>query len=403
MNKPRTTRLIALAAALCLGGAALLACQSKDAANAAASATHPALTGQTTPVESASVAMTLNASGNIIAWQDISISSQSNGLRLAELRANVGDTVRKGQVLAVFSPETINAEVLQAQANLLSAQAQAADARSNAERARSIAGTGALSEQQINQMNTAAKATAAQVQAARAIVQLQKTRQGYTRVIAPDDGVISARNATVGAVLPAGMEMFRMVRQGRLEWRAEVAGKDLARIQPGQTATITTTAGGTVQGRVRSVSPVLDPMKRIGTVYVDLQDAQAAGARAGMYANGSFKLGQMQGMLVPQSAVLARDGFNYVFVVGADNKVHQRQIETGARVDDKVQVLKGLEGGAAIVRSGVSFLADGDVVRVENTPPTVAASAPGAGARSAPSPTPSSAGSAPQAAASQPL
>ena len=398
MKNSTTSRRIAVAAAMLLSSATLIACKSgTDAANAAASAAHPALTVQTTQVESGSVAMTLNASGNIAAWQDISISSQSNGLRLAELRVNVGDTVRKGQVLAVFSPETINAEVLQAQANLLSAEAQAAEARANAERARSIADTGALSTQQISQMNTAAKATAAQVQAARAIVQLQKTRQGYTKVLAPDDGVISSRTATVGAVLPAGMEMFRMVRQGRLEWRAEVAGKDLARIQPGQAAAITTTAGSAVQGRVRSVSPVLDPMKRIGTVYVDLQDAHAAGARAGMYANGSFNLGQVQGMLVPQSAVLARDGFNYVFVVGADNKIHQKQIETGARVDDKVQVLKGLDSGAALVRSGVSFLSDGDVVRVENTPPA----APAAPA-SAPGSAPTSASSTPRAAGSQP-
>ncbi|MDO5653081.1 MAG: efflux RND transporter periplasmic adaptor subunit, partial [Brachymonas sp.] len=299
----------------------------------------------------------------------------------------------KGQVLAVFAADTVNAEVLQAQANVLAAEAQAADARSNAERARSIADTGALSRQQINQMQTAAKATAAQVQAARAVLQIQKTRQGYTRVIAPDDGVISSRTATVGAVVPAGAEMFRLVRKGRLEWRAEVAGKDLPGVKPGLPATITTSAGSTVTGRVRSVSPTLDAAKRVGMVYVDIDNAQQQGALAGMYANGCIELGQMQGLLVPQAALVTRDGFNYVFVVAPDNKVQQRRVETGARSGDMVQVVSGVEAGARIVHDGAGFLTDGDVVRVVAAPAAAAS-----GAVSAPAP----AASAASAAVSQP-
>ena len=61
---------------------------------------------------------------------------------------------------------------------------------------------------------------------------LQQLRLRQTRVLAPDNGVISARSATVGAVLPAGQELFRLIRQGRLEWRAEVAAADLARLKP---------------------------------------------------------------------------------------------------------------------------------------------------------------------------
>ena len=83
-----------------------------------------------------------------------------------------------------------------------------------------------------------------------------------------------------------------------------------------------------------------------------------------MYASGNLMLGQAQGLLVPQSTVVARDGFDYVFVVTPDNKVQQRQVELGARTDDKVQVLKGLDAGAALVRSGAGFLVDGDVVSV---------------------------------------
>lgn len=374
MKKLQYRSLIALAIALALGGSLVTACSPKtDAADKTAA--RPALTVQTVVAENGEVPLLLVASGNIAAWQDISISTQTQGLRLADLKGNVGDEVKKGQVLATFATDTIDAEVLQAQANLLSAQAQAQDAQSNAERARSIEGTGALSQQQINQLNTAAKATAAQVQAARAILQLQKTRQGFARITAPDDGVISSRTATVGAVPQAGTEMFRMVRQGRIEWRAEISGQDIARVHVGDAVTVRTSSGESVTGTVRSISPTLDAAKRVGIVYVDLPDAHDAGVRAGMYASGEITVGTAQGLMVPQSTVMARDGFNYVFVLQADNKVKQQLVETGVVSGGKVQIVKGIAAGAKLVLNGASFLSDGDLVRVVAPAPAPAASA----------------------------
>lgn len=382
MKKLQYRSLIALAIALALGGSLVTACSPKtDAADKTAA--RPALTVQTVVAENGEVPLLLVASGNIAAWQDISISTQTQGLRLADLKVNVGDEVKKGQVLATFATDTIDAEVLQAQANLLSAQAQAQDAQSNAERARSIEGTGALSQQQINQLNTAAKATAAQVQAARAILQLQKTRQGFARITAPDDGVISSRTATVGAVPEAGTEMFRMVRQGRIEWRAEISGQDIARVHVGDAVTVRTSSGESVTGTVRSISPTLDAAKRVGIVYVDLPDAHDAGVRAGMYASGEITVGTAQGLMVPQSTVMARDGFNYVFVLQADNKVKQQLVETGVVSGGKVQIVKGIAAGAKLVLNGASFLSDGDLVRVVAPAPAASAASAAENAASA--------------------
>ena len=382
MKKLQYRSLIALAIALALGGSLVTACSPKtDAADKTAA--RPALTVQTVVAENGEVPLLLVASGNIAAWQDISISTQTQGLRLADLKGNVGDEVKKGQVLATFATDTIDAEVLQAQANLLSAQAQAQDAQSNAERARSIEGTGALSQQQINQLNTAAKATAAQVQAARAILQLQKTRQGFARITAPDDGVISSRTATVGAVPQAGTEMFRMVRQGRIEWRAEISGQDIARVHVGDAVTVRTSSGESVTGTVRSISPTLDAAKRVGIVYVDLPDAHDAGVRAGMYASGEITVGTAQGLMVPQSTVMARDGFNYVFVLQADNKVKQQLVETGVVSGGKVQIVKGIAAGAKLVLNGASFLSDGDLVRVVAPAPAASAASAAENAASA--------------------
>lgn len=345
---------------------------SPAASSPASASARPALTVEVTQPVRGSVPLTLCVSGNIAAWQEAVIGSQSNGLRLSELRANVGDTVRKGQVLAVFAAETVQAEVLQARAALLEAEAQAADARSNAERARSIQDTGALSRQQINQFNTAAKASAARVEAARAALRAQQLRQGYTRVLAPDDGVISSRTATVGAVVPAGTELFRMVRQGRLEWRAEVVGQDLAALKVGDSASVDLPDGRQLAGTVRSIAPTLDTARRIAIVYVDLPGAQQQGAKAGMYLSGRFDLGHAEGWMIPHSAVVSRDGFDFIFVLAADSRVQQHKVTLGARQGDLVQVLDGVDGQTRLVHSGAGFLIDGDLVKVVATAAPVA-------------------------------
>ena len=167
------------------------------------------------------------------AWQEASVGAESNGLRLTAVNVNVGDVVKAGQVLATFAADTVQADVAQARASVMEAEANAAEAAANAERARGLQASGALSQQQIQQYTTAEQTAKARVEAARAQLNAQQLRLKFTQVLAPDSGVISARTATVGAVVGSGTELFRMVRKGRLEWRAEVTQAELARIRPG--------------------------------------------------------------------------------------------------------------------------------------------------------------------------
>lgn len=305
----------------------------------------------------------LAANGNIAAWQEASVGSESGGLKLQEVRANVGDVVQRDQVLAVFASDSVQADLALARANLAEAQAQALDAAANAGRARSLQESGALSAQQISQYSTADLTATARVQSAQAALQQQELRLKHTQLLAPDRGVISARSATVGAVTGAGTELFRLIRQGRLEWRAEVTAAELGRIKTGTAVQITSASGSTVQGKVRMVAPTVDAQTRNALVYVDLA-APPAGVKAGMFARGEFALGQSSAMTVPQQAVVVRDGFNYVFTVGKDNKVAQQKIETGRRVGDQVEILKGLSADATVAVAGAGFLNDGDTVRI---------------------------------------
>ena len=337
-------------------------------------AAKPALTVTLTTPQRAELPLAVPANGSIAAWQEAIIGAEVNGLRLATVRANVGDRVKRGQVLATFAAEMPQAELAQSRAAVAEAEALLAEAAANAQRARDLQASGALSAQQINQYLTAERTAAARLEAQRALSRTQQIRLAQTSVLAPDHGVISARVATVGAVVGAGQELFRMVRQSRLEWRAEVPASDLARVAPGQVAQIVLASGDTVIGKVRMVSPTVDAATRNGLVYVDIPSAGSSGAaKAGMFARGELLIGSSQAWTLPQTAVLLRDGFSYAYVLASDSKVQQVKVTVGRRLGDRIEVTGGLKDGARVVASGAGFLGDGDTVKVVDAPPAVAA------------------------------
>jgi RND family efflux transporter MFP subunit len=183
--------------------------------------------------------------------------------------------------------------------------------------------------------------------------------------VAPDSGIISSRSATVGAVVGVGTELFRLIRQGRLEWRAEVTAAELSRIQPGAPVQVKAANGSELTGRVRTVGPTIDPQTRNALVYVDLPPSLSANApfKAGMFASGAFDLGSSSALTVPQQAVAVRDGFSYVFRVNPDQRVSQVKVGTGRRLGDQVEIVSNLPPDAQIVATGAGFLNDGDLVR----------------------------------------
>ncbi len=381
---PSPSALLAVAAlcVLATAGALLLPSTTRAAGDdAKAQAPRPALAVTATQPTRSAIDLRLPANGNIAAWQEAVIGAESNGLRLTEVRVNVGDVVRAGQVLATFAPETVQADVAQSRASLLEAQANAAEAAANADRARTLTQSGALSQQQIQQYATASQTAQARVEAAQAALNAQRLRLRHTQVVAPDAGVISSRTATVGAVVGAGAELFRMVRKGRLEWRAEVTSTELPRIRPGTKVRVTAASGAQVDGTVRMVAPTVDPQTRNALVYVDLP--AHPDVRAGMFARGDFLLGARDALSVPQTAVVVRDGFSSVFEIGEGNRVVMRRVQTGQRVGDRVEIASGLQPGVQIVERGGAFLNDGDLVRVQAAAPAGSASNP-APAQSAP-------------------
>jgi RND family efflux transporter MFP subunit len=362
------TRVFLVALGVLIGLGVFIGGRSNQPAADTVAAPKPALSVTVVQPVLRDIAMKLNANGSIAAWQEAVIGSEISDLRLTEINVQVGDRVRKGQVLAVFSDESVLTDVAQSRAALAEAEANLADARDNADRAKQIMASGALSGQQVNQYLTGEKTAKAKVQSAKAQLDSQLLRLKYTKVPASDDGVISSRSATLGAVAARGQELFRLIRQNRLEWRGEVTAAEMAQLEVGMAASVEVPNVGRLQGRVRALAPTLDEDSRNGLVYVDLPDASEHGLRAGMFARGEFDIGTKAGLTVPQTALSLREGFSYVFRLGEQNgdlaKVSQVKVQLGQRNGDSFEILSGITPEDRLVAGGAAFLADGDTVKV---------------------------------------
>jgi RND family efflux transporter MFP subunit len=249
-------------------------------------------------------ARTLAAHGSVIPWQEAIISAQVQGLRVAEVKVSIGDRVRQGDVLVTLD---------------------------------NFARTGDETPS-------------------------QHSVQG--RVVAPDDGIISAANANVGSLSQSGVELFRLIRRGRLEWRADLTAEELMLLRRGMGVEVAVGEGRVIKGAVRAISPSVNPQTRYGYALVTLPDS--AGIVAGIFARGIFDVsgGKQALQSLPQSAVMQRGSMTYVLVVGPDNHVQERAVTTGQRNGDRIQIRQGLKGHEAVVESGGAFLTEGDVVQI---------------------------------------
>lgn len=328
----------------------------------------PALTVTVATPEVQNWEQSLTANGNIAAWQEAVIGSELSGQRLTQVNVNVGDVVKRGQILAEINSETIRADLAQAEANAAEAKAILADATANAKRILALKNTGAISQQEASQYLTSQQTAQAKLDAANAQIDANKVRLSQTQITAPDNGIISARTATVGSLTQSGQELLRMIRDSRLEWRAEITSSDLYRIQPGMTVSVTSPdpSAAPVMGTVRTISPTIDPKTSYALVYVDLPRTNAL--RMGMYVKGTFNLGQQVALTIPQSALVLRDGFAYVFTLDKQHRVHQLKVNVGRRDNDRVEV-SNIPDQAQVIISGTGFLSDGDLVSVSKAIP----------------------------------
>ncbi len=375
--------------------ALLAACGSKEtdkqsvAANATPTpAARAALSVALVTPQASAITRSIQADGNISAWQEANVGAEMTG-RIQSVKVQVGDKVKYQQELARFTTAIETADHGQMVAAAAQASATYAEAKAAAERAHKLKEQGFMGEQMLTQYDTqaaTAKARMAQADAARDANAL-RLANGVVRATA--NGTVSRVDAVAGSIVQAGTPLFSLIQDGRLEWRAQVTAAEMNRIQPGMPASVTLGDGLTLAGKVRTVAPTVDAQKRTGLVYVDLDPSP--NARAGMYVTGQIQSGQSTALLLPQTALVLRDGFSYVMQVDSKNRVKQTIVQLGQRQGDAIEVLSGLAANARVVASGAAFLNDGDSVNVTTG---------GDGAPSAPAPAATAASAAASATAS---
>lgn len=361
---------VVLTLAACGGG-------EKKAAPKAGPRTSTA-SSQTVSVATAAVeniSRTVSASGTVSAWEEVPVGAETGGLVATGVFVDEGAWVRQGQPLVQLNDALLQAQLRQQQAGVQTAQANASRDESALARAQELKARGFLSQAALDTALANQRASQANLASAQAGLSETRTRLAQAVIRAPVAGRIISRSVTKGQIVPAGTELFRMVRDGRLELDARIPETELGLVRAGQSATVSSDQLGEVSGRVRIVTPEVDAQSRLGVARIAIN---GGALRPGMFARARIDVGAQPQVTVPTPSVLYRENNAGVFVMQTDNRVHFQRVTVLARQNDRTSI-DGLAAGTRVVVEGAGFLGDGDRVTVAGARPA----APAPAARSA--------------------
>ncbi|MDB5544590.1 MAG: efflux transporter, family, subunit, partial [Hyphomicrobiales bacterium] len=374
------------ASSLALAAAPALAVEALETPPAAAQPNVPVVT--VARAQMRTLVETVAVSGTIVPRDEILIGPEIEGFRILEILADEGDRVEAGQVLARLSRETLDAQLAQSDAALVRADAQIAQAQSqirqaqanlgqttpDLERAQSLIRTGASTQALVDQKLAADNTARAALDVARQSLNVSQAdkqalnaqrrelqvRISRTQVRAPVAGVVSRKNARVGAIAAGiGEAMFKLVANGAYELEGEAFETRLVRLAPGQDAQVSV-GDVVIPGKVRLVSPEVDRVTRLGRVRIRLEPSSAA--RVGGFARGEIVTRRVEAVAVPTGALLY-DGAQPLAQVVKDGRIETRKVTVGIAADGFTQIASGVAAGEDIVARAGPFLRDGDFVR----------------------------------------
>lgn len=336
---------------------------------------------------------TVLVTGSFTPREEILVAPEVDGLRVLEIKAEEGDQVKKGDLLAVLVTEQIEtqlaaneaslgsaaANIARAKSSILEMQARVAEAKAQLDRARPLVASKYLSESVFDQREVAYKAAEAQLESAKGLlaqaeadrhqIEAQRSelmwRRGRAEVRAPADGIVSKRAGRIGSIatasaLAGGDTMFRIIQNGEIELDAEVAETHLWKVKRGQPARVTAPGGVEVAGTVRLVAPEVDKATRLGRVRIFL--GSRPDLKVGSFGRGTIETGRGRAIAVPLSAILHTDDAASVQVV-VDGKVVTKPVKTGLETGGMIAIESGITEGDLIVGKAGTFLREGDAVR----------------------------------------
>jgi len=311
----------------------------------------------------------LNLPGRLEAWSSAPILARVSGY-LRAWNYDIGAHVKTGEELGVIETPEVDQQLLQARADLESARTNAALAATTASRWQSLLGTDAVSKQDVDERTSDFAARKAAVDAAQANVNRLVAQKSFARLVAPFDGVVTARRIDVGALVNAGgttgEELFLVSDVTRLRVYVQVPQNYAPSVRPGTTATLRVPeyAGRSFVAKVVATSGAVNPQS--GTTLVQLVvDNPGGELLPGAFANLAFSLPSSTDTLrIPASALLFDARGTRILTIDADDRVHFRRVTIARDLGSQVEISAGLDANEHVVDTPPDGLVEGDTVHI---------------------------------------
>jgi RND family efflux transporter MFP subunit len=340
-------------------------------------------TVQTANAERGIIGEKIILTGALKAKDQVDVTPKATG-RLTQIKVDTGHNVARGALLAVIEDAEIQQQVARAgasvavgAASVAQRQAELNNAKADLDRNQRLLDSGLISRQQFEAAQTRYEVAKSQLDLAvaqrrqsEAEQRELKIQQGQTRVYAPMAGAIAKRHVDVGAMVNPSVPIVTVVSLGTMIIQANASERDIARIRPGITATVTLDSlpGQQYQGRVMRISPLLDPATRNGIIEIEIANRDGA-LKGEMFARAELNLtSSRETILIPRDALVYRGEQPGVYMIDSD-VAKFRNVETGLTEGEKVEVTNGLTEGETVVTRGTNLLKDGDRVRVMGAQP----------------------------------
>jgi len=345
------TRLLALTVF-----AVLAACGEQPAPQARP----PAVALPSAVVEAREIDLAYTAEAVVEAVRQSTVAAQIAG-RVVEVRFDVGDAVKKGEVIVRIDERAATQAVAASTAQVQEAQATLANARAQYERSKQLAAQNFISAAGLEKAETDYKAAQARVSSIIAGAGQASTERSFATIVAPYSGVVSARHVEVGEMATPGKPLMTGFDPSSLRVVANVPQAQMSVIQTLGKAWVEIPAlGKRIEAKQITVVPSADPRTHTTRVRLDLP-VDVSGIYPGVFARAHFSTGRATRLLVPRAAVFRRSEVTAVYVIDAQGYSLLRQVRLGAAGDvDGIEVLSGLKPGERValepVKAGIAQL-----------------------------------------------
>ncbi|WP_340615537.1 efflux RND transporter periplasmic adaptor subunit [Xenorhabdus entomophaga] len=329
----------------------------------------------TTTMQSVPFMPSIEILGSVVAKNEVVISPALTQLVITDVLVGEGDYVKQGEVLATLETPTQDEKVKRAKAEMEKAlalikknEAMNSHAQSELKRAKPLISTGVISASEFDKFKMEANSSLSALNAAKAEyrqlqaqLQEEKTQRAKTTILAPKEGVISERVAMSGMITNDNY-LFKLIENNQYEFSADAYVSDLKQVQAGSSAVISLTEGDKIAGKVRYISPKVDPITQIGKIRITLENVPKD-IKLGDFGYALFQFKPEKVNAIPYSAAKITDKNKVsVFVVGKNNIVEKKQIVTGRIFDKWIEIKSGLSSKDKIIVSASPFLQEMDIV-----------------------------------------